>query len=66
MWQGIEHRFRESPTARNLVEKGKVKAVAAVYDVGTGKGRWLPGEQVDAILAKVESSDASSESQPEK
>ena len=54
MWLGIEHLFRESPTVRKLVREGKVKAVAAIYDVGTGKVRWLPDEQVDAIFAKVE------------
>lgn len=43
MWQGIEHVFRESPTVRDLFRQGKVKVVAAVYDVGTGKVRWLPG-----------------------
>ena len=57
MWQGIEHLLRESPTTRDLVRQGKVKVVAAIYDVGTGKVHWLPTEQVDAILAKVTPSD---------
>lgn len=57
MWQGIENLFRASPTVRDLVRAGKAKAVAAVYDVGTGKVHWLPEQQVNAILEKVEASE---------
>ena len=30
--------------------------VGAIYDVGTGKVRWLPPQKVDSILKKVEAS----------
>ena len=56
MWQGIEDLFMKSPATRNLVKAGKVKVVAAIYDVGTGKVRWLPTKQVDEILRRVEAS----------
>ena len=47
---------KSRPPTRFSRCSGKVKAVAAIYDVGTGKVHWLPSEKVDAILAKVESS----------
>jgi carbonic anhydrase len=30
--------------------------VGAIYDVGTGKVKWLPLEKTDEILSKVEKS----------
>lgn len=52
--QAIENVFMESPVTRNLVKDGKVKVVAAMYDVGTGKVNWLPESDVVSILKKVE------------
>jgi carbonic anhydrase len=56
IWQGIEDLFMKSPATRNLVKAGKVKVVAAIYDVGTGKVTWLPTKKVDEILIRVEAS----------
>jgi carbonic anhydrase len=46
MWYGIEELFMKSPATRNLVKTGKVKVVAGVYDVGTGKVKWLSTEKL--------------------
>jgi len=54
IWQGIEDIFMKSPATRNLVKKGNVKVVGAIYDVASGKVTWLPGDKVDAILKRVE------------
>ena len=56
VWQGIEDLFMKSPATRELVNKGKVKVVGAVYDVASGKVNWLPTESVAEILKKVEAS----------
>jgi len=53
VWQGIRDLFMESPATRNLVESGKVNVVGAIYDVGTGKIKWLPKRKVKKILKKV-------------
>ncbi|MCH8151762.1 MAG: carbonic anhydrase [Planctomycetes bacterium] len=55
VWQGIEDLFMSSPSTRNLVNSGRVKIVGAIYDVGTGKVRWLPESKTHQILASVES-----------
>ncbi|MCH9031825.1 MAG: HAMP domain-containing protein [candidate division Zixibacteria bacterium] len=55
VWQGMEDLFFESPSTRNAVNAGKVKVVGAIYDVGTGKIKWLPEFKVGQILASVES-----------
>jgi len=39
--QGILELYMRSPCVRRLVKEGKVKVVGAIYDVGTGKIRWL-------------------------
>lgn len=56
VWQAIEDLFMKSPAARKLVKEGKVKLVGAIYDVATGKIKWLPGEKVKDILKKAEAS----------
>ncbi|HUU39917.1 MAG TPA: carbonic anhydrase [Desulfatiglandales bacterium] len=56
VWQGIEDLFMKSPAVRNIVNEGKAKVVGAIYDVGTGKVKWLPFEKVNKILKKVEAS----------
>lgn len=56
VWQAMEDLFMKSPAVRNIVKEGKAKAVGAVYDVGTGRVKWLPFESVDIILKKVEDS----------
>jgi len=56
VWQGIENLFMKSPAVRNLVRKGAAKVAGAVYDVGTGKVKWLDAAKVDEILARAEAS----------
>jgi carbonic anhydrase len=56
VWQSIEDLFRRSATVRGLVTSGTVKVVGAIYDVGTGKVRWLPDEKVRQILDRVTAS----------
>jgi carbonic anhydrase len=58
VWQGIEDLFVSSPTAREMYSRGEVKIVGAVYDVGTGKVKWLPESPVDMILASAEANPA--------
>ena len=54
VWQSIQDLFRESPATRDLVSQGKVKVLGALYEVGTGKVRWLDEGKTAQILAKVE------------
>ena len=54
VWQSIQDLFRESPATRNLVTQGKVKVLGAIYEVGTGKVRWLDEAKTGQILAQVE------------
>lgn len=54
VWQGIHDLFHESPTARRLVRAGTSKVVGAIYDVGTGKIRWLDEKKPLRILEEVE------------
>lgn len=56
VWQGVNDLFMKSPVARELVKKGKVKVVGAIYNVGNGKVEWLPEKNVAEILKKVEAS----------
>ena len=56
VWHGIEELFLESPATRELVRRGKVAVVGAVYDVGTGRIAWLPEGRVAEILAAAEAS----------
>jgi carbonic anhydrase len=42
VYQSMRDLFKQSPAVRELVNKGKVIAVGAVYDIGTGKIKWLP------------------------
>ncbi len=58
VWQGMEDLFLASPATRNLVTEGKAKVVGAIYDVGTGKIKWLPEEKTLAVMKKIESNPA--------
>lgn len=53
VWQGIRDLFFRSPATVDLVKSGKVKVVGAIYDVGSGRVKWLPQDKVGAILAEV-------------
>ncbi len=54
VWNSVRNLFMRSPATRKLVKDGGALVTGAVYDVGTGKVRWLPLERVGAILAQVE------------
>nr|WP_320116077.1 carbonic anhydrase [uncultured Desulfuromonas sp.] len=54
IWQGIRELFMRSPSTRELVKNGQAKVVGAIYNVGTGKVKWLPQDKTIAILHEVE------------
>lgn len=54
VWQGIENLLMNSAATRDLVNKGSVKVVGALYDVGAGTVNWLPEAKVGEIMKKVE------------
>jgi carbonic anhydrase len=41
VWHSIEELFKHSLTTRQYVQSGKLKVIAAVYDVKSGQIRWL-------------------------
>ena len=41
VWHSIEELFAHSPATRHYVQSGKLKVIAAVYDVKSGQVRWL-------------------------
>ena len=53
VWQSIEDLFVASPATRELVSQGKVKVLGALYDVGTGKVRWLDEAKTDQIFSRI-------------
>lgn len=53
VWEGVEDLFMASPTCRELMRQGKVKVVGAVYEMETGRVRWLPESKSFEILEKV-------------
>jgi carbonic anhydrase len=55
VWQAVEDLFMQSPAVRMIVKSGKSKVVGAIYDVATGRVKWLPDGPVDAILQRAES-----------
>jgi len=54
IWQSIKDLFMKSPSTRELVKKGKVTVIGAVYNISTGQIEWLPEENVESILKEVE------------
>jgi len=63
IWQGMEDLFMKSPAVRELAKSGKVKVFGAVYELETGKVKWLPESKTLDILKKVEA-DPKKETQP--
>jgi carbonic anhydrase len=43
-----------SPATRDIVNKGNAKVIGAIYDVGTGRIKWLNESKVHEILKRVE------------
>jgi carbonic anhydrase len=56
VWQSIKDLLMNSPAVRGLFKEGTVMIVGAIYDIGSGRVKWLPSENVDRILADVEAS----------
>lgn len=42
VWQVLDDFLAWSPTAKQLISSGQVKAVGAVYQLDSGRVRWLP------------------------
>ncbi|UZP68022.1 carbonic anhydrase [Desulfovibrio mangrovi] len=58
VWQSVHDLFMVSPSTRELVKSGKVQVVGAIYDVATGRVKWLKEDKPMAILAEVEANPA--------
>lgn len=56
VWEVIKNIFLKSPATRDLVKKGQVTVVGAVYDMHTGGVNWLASDRVAAILREAEAS----------
>lgn len=56
VWHSIDNLFMESSSVREMVKKGKIKVVGAIYDVESGKVKWLSEDKVSKLLEKAESS----------
>ena len=41
VWQSVDDLFKSSPATRKLVAEGKLNVVGAIYDIGSGKVKWL-------------------------
>ena len=54
VWQSMYDLFHQSPAVRKQVKDGKVKVVAAIYDIGTGEIKWLPETESAAVLTRAE------------
>ncbi|MEW5914425.1 MAG: carbonic anhydrase [Thermodesulfobacteriota bacterium] len=53
VWQSIGDLFLQSAATRQLVQSGAAKVVGAIYDVGTGRVRWLPEAESARLLQKA-------------
>jgi carbonic anhydrase len=54
VWVQIENLFMKSPAVRSVVKQGKVKVAPGIYDLHSGKIKWLSEAKVGDILSKVE------------
>ncbi len=52
VWQSVSDLFYFSKDARELVAKGKLAVIGAIYDIETGKVRWLGQHPHQAELLK--------------
>ena len=53
VYQQIAEIFFLSPITRTLAKENIIQVVGAVYDLETGRVRWLPSDRVDQILQTV-------------
>jgi carbonic anhydrase len=58
IWQGIENVFLRSAAVRERALAGKLKVLGAVYDLESGKVRWLSEEKSAQILKQAEANPA--------
>jgi carbonic anhydrase len=59
VWQAIDNLFKKSAATRKVVRSGKVKVVGAIYDIDSGKVKWLSSDKVTALLKKEDKNAAS-------
>ncbi len=59
VWQAIEDLLKISPETAELVRTGKLKIVGAVYNLGTGKVKWLGEHPQQNSLLQHSSSESS-------
>lgn len=57
VWQSIQDLFAKSSAVRRMVREGKVEVVGAIYDIGTGKVKWLPTDRVGELLKEYASAE---------
>lgn len=55
VWQGVRDVLTKSAAVRESVRDGKVKLAAGVYELETGKVRWLAAERLATVMQDVES-----------
>ncbi len=53
VWKQMYDIFLESPAVRDHIDSGKVVAVGAVYDIGSGEVKWLDMDKPGQLLAKA-------------
>lgn len=54
VWQSVTDLFLISPVTRELAAGNKVLVKAAIYDLATGRVKWLPQDKVTALLKAAE------------
>ena len=54
VWQDIENLFLKSTAVRAMVKSGKVKVIGAIYDIESGRVKWLPENKVTLLLEQAE------------
>lgn len=58
VWQGIENIFLRSAALREQASAGKVKVLGAIYDLESGKVRFLSDEKCAEVLKQAEANPA--------
>lgn len=52
-WQSIEDLFKQSPMMRDMVKAKSVKVVGAIYDIESGKVKWMGEHPKQAELVEL-------------
>lgn len=58
VWQGVKDLLTRSAAVRESVREGKVKLVAGIYELESGRVRWLSPERMAAAVQEVEADPA--------